>query len=95
MSPFRLSFYQNEILTVSFNAQNLLRFEHYRTKPATPDVDEEPGSWEESFGNFNDSKPNGPEAVAADFIFHNSEVLFGIAEHADSFALKSTVGIEP
>lgn len=95
VSPFRLSFYQNDVLTVSFNAQNLMRFEHYRTKPITPEPGEEPGTWEESFGTFIDTKPNGPEAVAGDFYFHTSEVLFGIPEHADSFALNPTVGTEP
>ncbi|XP_037029442.1 neutral alpha-glucosidase AB-like [Bradysia coprophila] len=94
MSPFRLSFYQDDVLAVSFNAQSLMRFEHYRTRPTTPG-DEELGSWEESFGDFNDTKPNGPEAVAGDFTFHTADVLFGIPEHADSFALKVTVGMEP
>lgn len=90
-----MSFYRGDVLAVSFNAQTLMRFEHYRAKPTTPNDDEEPGSWEESFREFNDSKPNGPEAVAGDFTFHNAEVLFGIPEHADSFALKVTAGLEP
>lgn len=59
ISPFRLTFYQNEVLSVTFNAQNLMRFEHYRTKPVIPDPFEEPGTWEESFNGFSDSKPNG------------------------------------
>lgn len=57
--------------------------------------DSEPGSWEETFKSHHDSKPNGPQAIALDFAFPAAQVLFGIPEHADSFALKSTVGGEP
>lgn len=31
--PFRIDFYQNDVLTVSANAKGLMRFEHTRTKP--------------------------------------------------------------
>ncbi|XP_055711223.1 neutral alpha-glucosidase AB [Phlebotomus papatasi] len=57
--------------------------------------DDDPGSWEENFKSHHDSKPNGPEAIAMDFTFPEAEVLFGIPEHADSFALKPTLGSEP
>lgn len=60
----------------------------------TPE-DEDPGAWEENFKSHHDSKPYGPEAIALDFSFPEAEVLFGIPEHADSFALKSTAGTEP
>lgn len=33
--PFRIDFYQNDVLTVSANAKGLMRFEHTRKK-ATP-----------------------------------------------------------
>lgn len=49
--------------------------------------DDEPGAWEEDFKSHHDSKPNGPEAVALDFEFPHAQILFGIPEHADSFAL--------
>lgn len=52
--------------------------------------DDDPGAWEESFKTFHDSKPFGPEAVALDFSFPGAEHAYGIPEHADSFALKST-----
>lgn len=42
-----------------------------------------------------DTKPNGSEAVALDFTFPGSEVLFAIPEHADSFSLKPTIDGEP
>lgn len=58
------------------------------------DIDE-PGAWEEDFKSHHDSKPYGPEAVALDFTYPQAQILFGIPEHADSFALKSTLGGEP
>ncbi|XP_031625087.1 neutral alpha-glucosidase AB-like isoform X1 [Contarinia nasturtii] len=96
-TPFKIDFYRNEMLFVSANAKGLFKFEHYRTKAnkSNDDVDNEPGTWEEDFNSFHDSKPNGPEAVAMDFTFPQAGVLFGIPEHADSFALKSTSGGDP
>lgn len=58
-------------------------------------ADEDAGAWEENFKSHHDSKPNGPEAVALDFAFPRAQILFGIPEHADSFALKSTLKGEP
>lgn len=57
--------------------------------------DEDPGSWDENFKSHHDSKPRGPEAIALDFSFPQAEVLVGIPEHADSFALRSTVSTDP
>lgn len=51
------------------------------------ETDDMAGAWEEEFKSHHDSKPNGPEAVALDFTFPQAQVLFGIPEHADSFAL--------
>lgn len=95
LSPFKIDFYRNDVLSVSVNGKSLMRFEQLRTKPSILDPSEDKDSWEESFNDFVDTKPNGPEAVAVDFTFPQSEVLFGIPEHADSFALRSTVGEEP
>lgn len=95
LSPFQIDFYQNDVLSLTVNGKGLLRFEHLREKPLTPDPTEEEGSWEEMFLDQIDSKPNGPEAVAVDFTFPQSEILFGIPEHADSFALRPTIGDEP
>ncbi|KAH8387650.1 hypothetical protein KR093_008512, partial [Drosophila rubida] len=111
--PFRVDFYENDVLVVSVNAKNWLYFEHLRQKAPEPVVQDsgdesqqqqnvenaealdEPGTWEENFKSHHDSKPYGPEAVALDFSFPAAEVLFGIPEHADSFALKSTSGTDP
>jgi mannosyl-oligosaccharide alpha-1,3-glucosidase len=95
LSPLQIDFYRNEVLVVSINSKNLMKFEHLRMKPETLDENEDSESWEESFMGVIDTKMNGPEAVAVDFTFPQSEILFGIPEHADSFALKTTVGDEP
>lgn len=65
-----------------------------QNEPAGETIDD-PGAWEENFKSHHDSKPSGPEAVALDFSFPAAEMLFGIPEHADSFALKSTSGTDP
>ncbi|XP_039959611.1 neutral alpha-glucosidase AB isoform X2 [Bactrocera tryoni] len=108
--PFRVDFYQNDVLTVSVNAKGLMTFEYLRPKPQQPaegandaaanevkEADEitDAGAWEENFKSHHDSKPYGPEAIALDFTFPEAEVLFGLPEHADSFALKSTSGTDP
>lgn len=93
LSPFQIDFFHNSAPAVTVNGKHLMRFEQLRTKPTIPDPNDD--SWEETFNEFVDTKPNGPEAVALDFTFFDSNVLFGIPEHADSFALKTTVGEEP
>ncbi|KAK6632383.1 hypothetical protein RUM44_007425 [Polyplax serrata] len=55
----------------------------------------EAGAWEENFKSAHDSKPNGPEAVALDFSFPEAVSAYGLPEHADSFALKSTKNNDP
>lgn len=92
LSPFQIDFYENEFLVVSVNSNKLMKFEHLREKAEAWD---DPESWEETFMGVVDTKPNGPEAVAMDFFFPQAELLFGLPEHADSFALTTTVGAEP
>lgn len=108
-SPFRIDFYQGETLTTSVNSRGLMNFEHLRKKPEPQPEQEngeddenkvdppedDPGAWEENFKGHHDSKPSGPSAVALDFTFHQANILFGIPEHADSFALKTTAGGDP
>lgn len=57
--------------------------------------DSEPDMWEETFKSHTDSKPKGPSSVGLDVTFTNFEHVFGIPEHADSFALKSTKNTDP
>lgn len=58
-------------------------------------VDSDPGAWEENFKSHHDAKPLGPEAIALDFSFPGAEHVYGIPEHADSLALKSTKQKDP
>jgi alpha 1,3-glucosidase len=57
--------------------------------------DEGDGMWEETFRSHSDSKINGPSSVGLDFTFHGYEFVYGIPEHADSLALKTTNGGDP
>ena len=56
----------------------------------TPKEDDEPGMWEETFKSHVDSKPYGPTSVGVDISFPGSRHLYGLPEHADSFALRQT-----
>uniref|UniRef100_A0A182QSP4 Glucosidase II subunit alpha n=1 Tax=Anopheles farauti TaxID=69004 RepID=A0A182QSP4_9DIPT len=58
---------------------------------------DDPGAWEENFKSHHDSKPKGPEGLALDFTFPQAKVVFGVPEHADSFALRHTAtkGTDP
>lgn len=44
----------------------------------------------ESFSTFTDSRPYGPMSVGMDIHFPNSDHVYGIPEHADTFNLKDT-----
>lgn len=48
--------------------------------------------WEESFGGHTDIKKRGPSAIGLDINFINTQYIYGIPEHASSFALKNTRG---
>lgn len=52
--------------------------------------EEEPGLWEETYKSHVDSKPFGPTSVGVDISFPGSRHVYGIPEHADTFALKQT-----
>ncbi|XP_014235159.1 neutral alpha-glucosidase AB isoform X1 [Trichogramma pretiosum] len=78
----------------SENQENLDKVEQ-PSEPIGDGAESDPGAWEENFKSHQDSKPFGPEAVAMDFSFPGAEHVYGIPEHADSLALKSTKGSEP
>ncbi|XP_074594644.1 neutral alpha-glucosidase AB-like [Brevipalpus obovatus] len=102
LNPFRIDIFSGDKLVISANAREFLKFEHYRKKPVkeeTNDLDQdlkteedEDGGWEESWGSFTDSKPFGPMSVGMDFSFVGFDHVYGIPEHADSFALRDTRG---
>ncbi|XP_064403614.1 neutral alpha-glucosidase AB-like [Halichondria panicea] len=57
--------------------------------------DEEPEMWEETFKTYPDSKPYGPSSVGLDISFPGVEHVYGLPEHADSLALKTTNDGDP
>ncbi|KAI4469771.1 alpha-glucosidase [Holotrichia oblita] len=100
--PFKLEFYQGEALVAIVNSRNLFEFEHLRSKPTEVDGESDvpkvdPGAWEENFKSHHDNKPRGPEAVGVDISFPEAMRAYGIPEHADKFALRTTGegGLDP
>ena len=93
-SPVRMDFYSDEILVISANARQLMRFEPTKEKTEENNNDEA-GTWEENFGGNTDSKPRGPQAVAMDFTFVGSKHIYGVPEHADRFDLRDTSTTDP
>ncbi|KAJ8308812.1 hypothetical protein KUTeg_013686 [Tegillarca granosa] len=64
-------------------------------KPEEQKKEEEPGLWEETYKSFHDSKPHGPSSVGIDVGFPGFEHVYGIPEHAESLALKTTKDTDP
>ncbi|XP_038066335.1 neutral alpha-glucosidase AB-like isoform X2 [Patiria miniata] len=104
--PLRLDVLQNGYIIISVNSRGLMNYEQQREKksPKSPEEEgeeavdeepEEPGMWEETFKTHKDSKPKGPESVGVDFSFPGFAHVYGIPEHADTFALKTTVSTDP
>ncbi|KAL3163000.1 hypothetical protein ABBQ32_009432 [Trebouxia sp. C0010 RCD-2024] len=73
---------------IAFNSKQLFNFEHLRQKQ---EGDPE-GWWQETFKSHTDSKPHGPEAISFDLSFPRVQHVYGLPEHATSFALKPTIG---
>ncbi|KAK4873323.1 hypothetical protein RN001_015352 [Aquatica leii] len=46
--------------------------------------------WSEKFKSHHDSKPRGPEAIGFDFTFPEAHRAYGLPEHADRMALRTT-----
>uniref|UniRef100_A0A158R4R6 Glucosidase II subunit alpha n=1 Tax=Syphacia muris TaxID=451379 RepID=A0A158R4R6_9BILA len=61
---------------------------------ANPENDGD-GFWEESFKSYKDSKPFGSSSVGIDISFSDFIYLYGLPEHGDSLALKSTSSGDP
>ncbi|ESO08740.1 hypothetical protein HELRODRAFT_74366 [Helobdella robusta] len=59
------------------------------------DDDDAPDMWEETFKTHTDTKPKGPTSVGLDISFPGFQHVYGIPEHADSFALKSSKNTDP
>lgn len=53
------------------------------------------GFWEEHFKSHRDSKPHGSSSVGMDIAFVGFGHVYGLPEHADAFALRSTKDTDP
>uniref|UniRef100_M4F9J1 Probable glucan 1,3-alpha-glucosidase n=1 Tax=Brassica campestris TaxID=3711 RepID=M4F9J1_BRACM len=70
---------------VSLNSHGLFDFEQLGKKG-------EGDNWEEKFRTHTDSRPFGSQSISFDVSFYDSSFVYGIPEHATSFALKPTKG---
>jgi len=106
-SPFKIEFYSEDgehVLTAS--ERGLFNIEHLRDKKLNNENEEDESNfkrmkkeseWKEDFSSHSDSKPRGPTSVSMDFSFIGAKAVYGIPEHASSFALETTVevGVDP
>ncbi|ODV60380.1 glucan 1,3-alpha-glucosidase ROT2 [Ascoidea rubescens DSM 1968] len=95
--PFKLTYYYNNSPSIVLNDRNFLNIEHFRKKndnDLTKNLSPEELDFDCFTDSFKDSSKNtlkrGPESVALDATFKNFLNVYGIPEHADSMALKTT-----
>ncbi|XP_070377682.1 neutral alpha-glucosidase AB isoform X13 [Dermacentor albipictus] len=81
----------HRILSLPQQIKNRLGYMAEKEDKPKDDGDME-GAWEETFKGHTDSKKHGPMSVGLDFTFEGFDHVYGLPEHADSFALRSTVG---
>ncbi|KAK9871594.1 hypothetical protein WA026_012974 [Henosepilachna vigintioctopunctata] len=104
--PFQIEFFTSENLVAVVNGRGLFNIEHLRRKSNIEvkegeenkeEQSEDSGAWEENFKSHHDSKPRGPEGVAMDITFPGAMRIYGLPEHADKLALRTTGpgGIDP
>ncbi|CBI17232.3 unnamed protein product, partial [Vitis vinifera] len=87
---FTLSVNQNGVVRVKIDEDPSLdppkkRFEQLRVK-------QEGDDWEERFKGHTDVRPYGPQSISFDVSFFDADFVYGIPEHASSFALRPTRG---
>ncbi|CAJ0582620.1 unnamed protein product, partial [Mesorhabditis spiculigera] len=90
--PFRVDLYSKGTLVATVNSKNLLRFEHFRKGQKVKDGD---GFWEEKWGDFKDKKPHGSSSVGVDIALLGFKYAYGLPEHSETYALRSTNNYEP
>ncbi|OZC07253.1 glycosyl hydrolase, family 31 [Onchocerca flexuosa] len=93
--PFRIDLFIKDELVISINPNNALKFEQFRKKEDGDEAKGAEGFWEEDFKNHHDSKPFGSSSVGIDLSFIGYKFIYGLPEHADSFALRSTTSVDP
>uniref|UniRef100_A0A915PNX4 Glycoside hydrolase family 31 N-terminal domain-containing protein n=1 Tax=Setaria digitata TaxID=48799 RepID=A0A915PNX4_9BILA len=93
--PFRIDLFMKNELVISVNPNNALKFEHFRKKEDGNEGEANEGFWDENFKNHHDPKPFGSSSVGVDLSFIGYKFIYGLPEHADSFALRSTKSMDP
>ncbi|WKY11654.1 hypothetical protein Q1695_003321 [Nippostrongylus brasiliensis] len=89
--PFVIEVYNEKSeLVAQVNRDGKLKVEEYRVKEDGKEYPE--NFWEETFKSFRDSKPFGSSSVGIDISFIGFPNAYGLPEHADAFALKTTKG---
>ncbi|XP_060616895.2 neutral alpha-glucosidase C isoform X2 [Anolis sagrei] len=105
-NPFQIQLVSKGEMVLSINSNDLLYFEQLQPPPQTrtstlqekkdgstnsskKDQDD-PGLWEEKFGNFLDIKANGPSSIGLDFSLPGFQHVYGIPQHAETLLLKNT-----
>ena len=87
INPFLLEAERSGETLLQINAHGMLHVEHTRDK----DENVTEGDWEESFKNFQDSKPKGPQALSMDVSYVGMAHVFGIPEHSSHLSLPVTI----
>ncbi|VDL94176.1 unnamed protein product [Schistocephalus solidus] len=77
------------------STENPSSVEENTASPETKVEPPAPADWSETFKGHRDSRPYGPTSVGVDVTFHGFEFVYGIPEHADSFALRDTDSTDP
>ncbi|BHF62802.1 hypothetical protein SprV_0200578800 [Sparganum proliferum] len=77
------------------STENASSVEEATEPPETTVEPSAPADWSETFKGHRDSRPYGPMSVGVDVTFHGFEFVYGIPEHADSFALRDTDSTDP
>ncbi|PAA66271.1 hypothetical protein BOX15_Mlig006154g1 [Macrostomum lignano] len=94
LKPFRVDCLLNDRPLISVNSKSRLMWEFHQQKP-DDSADNSDGLYDEEFKGHRDAKPHGSSSVGMDVAFPGFEHVYGIPEHADSLALRSTAGGEP
>lgn len=95
-SPVKFTLYNGDDVQIVVNENSFLNIEHYREEKDNEfnltELELDFDMFHDSFGDSkHDSLPFGPESVAVDIDFPGYSEVYGIPEHADSLALRSTV----
>jgi alpha 1,3-glucosidase len=85
-------FLTTAVANATHNKNESERFSSTSSPSPPPPTIDMSQAWEETFGSHRDSKPRGPSSIGFDATFYGASHVYGLPEHASSFALKRTRG---